>query len=126
MREREDVLFHGELDFVIPPKSNRYFHTGRKYVFIPQRIREAVEDATLILRSMYNGEPINKPVAVEIVYAFKDSRKRDLDNLTKTLLDVLEDAGILDDDKFVYKLSIEKKIKQKDEKTEIRIFYYNG
>jgi crossover junction endodeoxyribonuclease RusA len=73
---------------------------------------------------MYNGKPINKPVAVEITYAFKDNRKRDLDNLTKTLLDVLEDAGILDDDKFVYKLSIEKKTKQEEEKTEIRILKY--
>ncbi|MBX0311422.1 MAG: RusA family crossover junction endodeoxyribonuclease [Sulfurihydrogenibium sp.] len=120
-----DVLFHGELDFVIPPKSNRYFHTGRKFVFIPQRIREAVEDAILILRSMYSGKPINKPVTVEIRYSFKDNRKRDLDNLTKTLLDVLEDAGILDDDKFVYKLSIEKKVKQEEEKTEIRILRYH-
>jgi len=111
-----EILFHGELDFVIPPKSNRYFHTGRKYVFVPQRIREAVEDAILILRSMYNGKPINKPVAVEVVYVFKDNRKRDLDNLTKTLLDVLEDAGILDDDKLVYKLSIEKRTKQEKEK----------
>jgi Holliday junction resolvase RusA-like endonuclease len=119
-----EVLFHGELDFVIPPKSNRYFHTGRKYVFIPSRIREAVEDAILILKSMYNSKPIDKPVVVEITYAFRDNRKRDLDNLTKTLLDVLEDAGILDDDKFVYKLSIEKKTKQEEEKTEIRILKY--
>jgi crossover junction endodeoxyribonuclease RusA len=119
-----EVLFHGELDFVIPPKSNRYFHTGRKYVFIPSRIREAVEDAILILKSMYNDKPISKPVAVEITYVFRDNRKRDLDNLTKTLLDVLEDAGILDDDKFVYKLSIEKKTKQEEEKTEIRILKY--
>jgi len=120
-----EILFHGELDFVIPPKSNRYFHTGRKYVFVPQRIREAVEDAILILRSMYNGKPINKPVAVEVVYAFKDNRKRDLDNLTKTLLDVLEDAGILDDDKLVYKLSIEKRTKQEKEKTEVRVLRYD-
>jgi Holliday junction resolvase len=121
-----DVLFHGELDFVIPPKSNRYFHTGRKYVFIPERIREAVEDAIFLLKSMYNGKPIDKPVLVEVTYAFKDNRKRDLDNLTKTLLDVLEDAGILDDDKFVYKLTIEKKTKQEEEKTEIRILKYEG
>jgi crossover junction endodeoxyribonuclease RusA len=118
------VLFRGVLDFVIPPKSNRYFRG--KNVFIPKHILEAIEDASIILRYMYDSEPIKEPVAVEIVYMFRDNRKRDLDNLTKTVLDVLEDAGILDDDKFVYKLIIEKRMKQKEEKTEIRIIKYEA
>lgn len=119
-----EMLFAAELNFVVPPKSNRYFRSSNNYVFIPKHITESIEDAVFILKSMYSYPPIEKPVLVEITYTFKDNRKRDLDNLTKTLLDVLEDAGILDDDKFVYKLIIEKKTKQLEEKTQIRIFNY--
>ena len=119
-----EALFTAELNFVVPPKNNRYFRRNN-YVFIPQYITESIEDAVYILKSMYSYPPLDKPVLVEIIYTFKDNRKRDLDNLTKTLLDVLEDAGILYDDKFVYKLIIEKQIKS-EEKTEIRIFRYHG
>jgi crossover junction endodeoxyribonuclease RusA len=119
-----EALFEAELNFVVPPKNNRYFRSGSA-VFIPRYITESIEDAVFILKSMYSYPPIDKPVSVEVTYTFKDNRKRDLDNLTKTLLDVLEEAGILYDDKFVYKLVIEKKIKQPEEKTQIRIFNYD-
>jgi crossover junction endodeoxyribonuclease RusA len=119
-----EALFEAELDFVVPPKNNRYFRSGNG-VFIPKYITESIEDAVFILKSMYSHPPIDKPVLVEVTYRFKDNRKRDLDNLTKTLLDILEEAGILYDDKFVYKLIIEKKTKQSEEKTQIRIFGYD-
>lgn len=48
------------------------------------------------------------PVAVWVTFYMKDNRKRDLDNMLSSVLDVLQDSGILkgDDWKHVYSIMI--------------------
>jgi crossover junction endodeoxyribonuclease RusA len=48
------------------------------------------------------------------IYAFPpDARRRDLDNLLKSLLDALQHAGIMEDDGQVDMLSIERRARKK-------------
>ena len=54
-------------------------------------------EVTMLMRKMYEGEPLEGPVSVCLRFA--GSRKgADLDNLAKLILDAMVDAKILKDD----------------------------
>ncbi len=118
------MLFEAELSFIVPPKANRYQvgKNGRK--FLPQRVREAIDDAVLILSS-FRDKTIESPCQLYVVYTFPDKRKRDIDNLNKSLQDCLEKAGIVKDDALFYRTISEKRFEKGVERTLIRIFPLN-
>lgn len=119
--EKSTLLFEAVLDFIPPPKSNRYLQGRNGTRFLPARIKEAIDDAIYLLSCFKPEKPIDFPCSLEVVYHFKDRRKRDLDNLNKTLQDCLEKAGIIKDDWLFFRLVIEKRI-DGEEKVEIRIW----
>lgn len=45
-----------------------------------------------------SGLQKNKPYSISISVVFKDRRRRDLDNILSSILDLLVDAGVLPDD----------------------------
>ena len=49
-------------------------------------------------------EPINYAVAVELAVGRPDRRKRDIDNINKATLDLLEHVGVLENDHYVHDL----------------------
>lgn len=114
------ILFEATLNFIPPPKSNRYMQGKNGIRFLPARIKEAIDDAIFILSQFKPSEPINRPCQLEIVYYFKDRRKRDLDNLNKTLQDCLEKAYIIKDDSLFFRIVIEKRF-HTEERVDIRI-----
>ena len=50
------------------------------------------------------AEPINYAVAVELAVGRPDRRKRDIDNINKATLDLLEHVGVLENDHYVHDL----------------------
>lgn len=121
------VLFEAELNFIPPPKTNRYFQAKNGKRFIPARIKEAINDAVLILKSLKpkGFQTINQPCQLYIIYTLPNKRKRDLDNLNKTLQDCLEKAGIVEDDTLFFRVVSEKRIQKGVEKVEISIYPHN-
>ena len=119
-----NVLFEAELNFIPPPKTNRYFQTKNGKRFIPSRIKQAIDDAVLILKSLKpkNFQIIDQPCQLYIIYTLPNKRKRDLDNLNKTLQDCLEKAGIVEDDTLFFRVVSEKRIQKNVEKVEISIY----
>ena len=118
-------LFTAQLNFIPPPKTNRYLQTKNNIRFIPRRIKEAIDDAVYILSQFAPKKPINYPCQLYIVYTLPNKRKRDLDNLSKTLQDILEKAGIIEDDTLFYRVINEKKIIKGKEQIDIVIYPVN-
>lgn len=96
---------------VVPKKNSR--------IVIPRRTRNGIrclsipnsrytkfekEFATLLL-GQYKGEPIDYPIAIDINITVKDKRRGDLDNLVTSVLDALEKARIIDNDKLILKIN---------------------
>ena len=116
------ILYSVELNFLPPPKSNRYLTSKNGKRFIPYRIKEAINDTIYILQS-FKTQTISKPCQLYIRYTLPDRRERDLDNLNKTLQDCLEKAGIVEKDALFYRVISEKRFSdKKEEKVEIVIY----
>jgi len=60
---------------------------------------------------------------MRIVVAPPDRRRRDLDNVLKSLLDSLEHAGVYTDDSQIRKLSIERSEPVENGRTFVQIFH---
>ena len=105
---------------------------GGGRVYMPPEHRAWMEAAVVMLREQRQGEPFACPLAVEIVAywplpktrpawctreRWKDrvatlgisyATKPDADNVAKIVLDAMVEAGILEDDRFVVQLSVNK------------------
>lgn len=115
-------LFEANLNFLPPPKSNRYLQTKTGKRFIPARIKQAIDDAIYILSQFAPEKPIDQSCQLYVVYTLPNKRKRDLDNLNKTLQDCLEKAGIIKNDTLFYRTISEKRIIKSKEEVYIAIF----
>jgi len=97
----------------LPAKANRgrifrNSKTGKNFVYIDKDVEKKIKDAELQISHQYKGKPIEYPVEVNVFFFFKTKRRRDLDNIMKTLGDVLESSGVLKDDKLIFREKLEK------------------
>ncbi len=115
-------LFEAQLNFLPPPKTNRYLQTKSGKRFIPARIKQAIDDAIYILSQLKPEKPIDFPCQLYVVYTLPNKRKRDLDNLSKTLQDCLEKAGVVKDDTLFFRTINEKRIISGVEQVDIKIY----
>lgn len=99
------------LNLEIPSKKNSRVtdrRTGRS--FPNKRYTEWHRTASMLLRSQNRPvEPIDAPCIVSIELTRGDARRRDIDNSTGSIFDLLVDNGILkdDSDKIVKVLRVE-------------------
>lgn len=107
------------------PKSNRYIRRKGGKVFKPPRVVNWEARAIWELREQYNGEPIDYEISVDIVLILPNRRKRDIDNMLKSLWDVMEKAGIIKNDNLIYEVRTVKKIEKGKEGVYIRIKRFN-
>ena len=96
-----------ELELPYPPSVNHYYrHVGPRTLISREgrRFREQVqaELAALGIR------PLSGPLSVRIEAYPPDNRRRDIDNVQKSLLDALQHASAYRDDSQVVKLITEK------------------
>ena len=94
-----------ELDFISVPwpvSLNRMYRVGKGRVMIHPQAKEYKR--RMLRKAMVERWPSkygvqNVPFASLMVCYMPDQRARDLDNLPKLILDTLQSAGIIDDDK---------------------------
>lgn len=69
--------------------------TGKPFIMTEARVKEW---QSLAKKEVSQIEPLEGAVEIEMVFYNKDARKRDLDNMMTSVLDVLKNTKIIDDD----------------------------
>ncbi len=104
------------LSFIPPSKANRikinsriYTKSGKRYV-VPKDVSLKINKAVWELEIQNEKYNIffEEPVEVNILFILPTKRRRDLDNIMKTLGDCLVTAKIIKDDDLIYKQILEK------------------
>ncbi len=103
------------------PKSNRYIRRRGGRVFKPPRVRNWEVRALWEIKQQYKGKPIDTKVSVDITLTLPNNRKRDIDNMLKSLWDVLEKGGVIKNDNLIYEVRTVKRVVKGEEGVEIRI-----
>lgn len=97
-------------DLPYPPSVNTYWrHPSRGPLAGRHLISEQGRNYREAVRAYVaegQTKPITGPVAVDIEAFFPDRRRRDLDNILKSLLDSLTHAGVWEDDSQIHDLRI--------------------
>ena len=119
------------ISFVPPSKANRvkinsraFTKSGKRYI-IPKDVSLKINKVIWELQNQNDGSPIDMPVSVEILFVLPDRRRRDLDNIMKTLGDCMVYSGILKDDNLIYRQILEKKVIKGEQGVIIRIYPYD-
>lgn len=104
------------LSFVPPSKANRvklntraFTKSGKRYI-VPKDVSLKINKAIWELQNQHRGRKFTNPVEVDITFILPNNRRRDLDNIMKTLGDCLVYADIIDDDNLIYKQTLRKKV----------------
>ena len=128
MLKMQKVYF---LSFVPPSKANRvkintraFSKSGKRYI-VPKDVSIKINKAIWELQNQHNGKKFKNPVEVNITFILPNNRRRDLDNIMKTLGDCLVYADIIEDDNLIYKQTLMKKVIKGMEGVIIKIRDYN-
>lgn len=94
-----------ELALPFPPSVNHYYrHVGARTLI--SRGGRAYRDAVIALLRSRRSPPLTGRLQVSIQIHPPDRRRRDLDNVQKSLLDALQHAGVYADDSQIDTLTI--------------------
>ena len=87
---------------------------GRR--FKTQKYKDYEKEALILLRGQEKFK--GKNISLSIKFYLKYASTTDIDNLLKPLFDILTKAEIITDDRYIYKLIVEK-YKAKEDRVEI-------
>jgi Holliday junction resolvase RusA-like endonuclease len=90
----------------LPPSTNALWRQGRKRVFKSARYASWLKAAGTELQ-LQRQKPVHGPYSLHYVARRKNERRRDLDNLTKPLSDLLVRHRLVDDDSLCREISCE-------------------
>ena len=105
-----------EITLPYPPSVNSYWRSVRiktrngmmPRVLISRKGREYRTAVVNYCRQHRVGRVSGDELEVRVIVCPPDNRRRDIDNIAKSLLDALEHAGIYADDSMIHKLVIRK------------------
>jgi Holliday junction resolvase RusA-like endonuclease len=112
------VTFEANLPY--PPSVNHYWRRVGPKTLISREGRRFRERVVAILAAL-RVEPLSGPLAINVELHPPDNRRRDIDNVTKALLDALQHGGAYADDSQIVRLAIVKCAPVKGGKTVVHI-----
>lgn len=109
---------------VIAKKNSRQlgYRGGRMVNFPSKRYSEFKESALWQLKKY--KEKIKPPYFIRYCFFIKGKMDADADNLQASINDILQDAGIIENDRLIYGFAGEKIVGEKEFKTMIEILTY--
>lgn len=88
-----------------PPSVNRLWRFSGPRMYRTKVYAEWADEASRILRSQNTpAKPIDYPIAMELAVGRPDKRKRDIDNVNKAVLDLLEAIEVVENDHYIHDL----------------------
>ncbi|EMQ1786939.1 RusA family crossover junction endodeoxyribonuclease [Escherichia coli] len=81
-----------------PPSNNRYWRHSRGIHYISDKGQKYRKDVQQIIRQLKLDIFTKSRLRIKVIADVPDSRRRDLDNILKGLLDSLIHAGFAEDD----------------------------
>lgn len=96
-----------ELELPYPPSVNHYYRRVGPRTLISREGRRFRQRVLSVLAA-YALRPFAGPLAVQVEIYPPDRRRRDIDNVQKSLFDALQHGGVYRDDSQVVRLVIEK------------------
>ena len=109
-----------ELELPYPPSVNHYYRNVGPRTLISREGRRYRDRVGAILASL-NIRPFLGPLVVRVEVYPPDRRRRDLDNLQKSLWDALQHGGAYLDDNQITKFTVERCQSTPDGKVIVRI-----
>ena len=97
-----------EIELPYPPSVNHYYRRVGPRTLISREGRAYREKVCSLLADL--GLPgFTGPLDVEVEVFPPDNRRRDIDNLQKSLLDSMQHGGLYEDDSQIVKITIDKR-----------------
>ena len=93
-----------------PPSVNNYWITSGNRKFLSKRGREFKEQVAAYVIEKNVPKLGEMAVQIDIILRPRNKRLMNIDNSCKAILDSIQDAGIIDDDSQVWKLTVERGI----------------
>lgn len=107
-----------ELELPYPPSVNHYWRQARGRFYVA---KAGVDYRNAVVAKCGQREGIQGAVKISVRAFLPDRRRRDLDNILKSLLDAIVHAGLIEDDSLVMKLYAEKAGIEKCGRVEVTI-----
>lgn len=104
------MLARLEKEYIVvpwPPSLNNYWRFANGRAFLTKEAREYKKMIGYLSKS-WKYDVLLDRIDLDIVVFPPDKRKRDLDNLTKILIDALEEAKLFIDDSQIDRINIER------------------
>ena len=95
----------GTIKVPYPPSANRIWRYYRGRPTKSKDYRLWLDHSALLIQATWQHKTITAPVHIGFAVGVPDKRKRDLDNRLKPCLDLLEAAGVLENDHLVHSLA---------------------
>ena len=107
-------------DLPYPPSVNHYWAASGKRRYISHAGRKFRRDAFCLIKSQ---RPVMtaRAVCLTILVWPPDHRRRDLDNILKPVLDVLQYAGVIKDDSQVAELIVRRNVVKRQGATRVTV-----
>jgi crossover junction endodeoxyribonuclease RusA len=93
-----------------PPTVNTYWRKFNNRMVISAKGRQYRKDVMELLEGC---QTLHGRLKVTIIATMPDRRKRDLDNILKSLLDAMDHAGLFDDDEQIDQLHVFRSVVEK-------------
>lgn len=103
------------------PKTNRYIRKRGGRVFKPPRVKNWEVRALWEIKEQYQGEPLEGKLSIYVELILPNHRRRDIDNMLKSLWDILEKGGVIKNDSQIYEVRTIKRVIKGQQETIVKL-----